>query len=159
MKGTGKVKKHEIALFLNVGGTYVRIAKSKVLKLEFDPKIEVYDFIADESPTSELEKYAPKISGMPLAMYRDEKDFAAVWEYAYGLKTGGEAVTDCLLVYKFDEDSSTTGKFKAWKADCTVVVKSLDAVEGLVEFDLPFRGTVQKGFVTDSSGTPTFTEK
>lgn len=159
MKGKGKVKKYEIALFLNAGGEYVRIAKSKELKLDFDPKVEEYDYIADESPTTELEKYAPKISGLPLTMYRGEKDFEALWDYAFNLKIGGDATTDCLMVYKFDEDATTTGKFKAWKAGCTVTVKSMNAVEGTIEFDLPFRGTIERGFVTETQGKPVFSAK
>ncbi len=156
----GKVKKHEVALFLNVGSNssknYVRIAKSKELTIDFDPKTEDYDYIADVNPTTDLEAYAPKISGLPLTMYREEKDFQAVWDYAFNLKTGGEAVSDMILVYMFDENGKTSGKYKAWNADCTVVVKSINAVDGTIEFDLPFRGTVKVGKVSMASGNPTF---
>ena len=70
----GKVKKHQIALFLNFGTAqapkYVRIKKSTELTLNFDPQTEDYDYIADESPTTDLERYAPKIEGLPLTMYK-----------------------------------------------------------------------------------------
>ena len=93
----GKVKKHQIALFLNFGTAqapkYVRIKKSTELTLNFDPQTEDYDYIADESPTTDLERYAPKIEGLPLTMYKGEPDFDALWEYAYNLKTGGDSTT------------------------------------------------------------------
>ena len=43
MKGTGKVKKYEVALFLNTGTEYVRVKKSTELTLNFDPTTEDYD--------------------------------------------------------------------------------------------------------------------
>lgn len=161
MATTGKVKKYEIALFLNTGtaseAAYTRIKKSTELKLDFGAKTEEYDYIADENPTTELEKYQPEIKGLPLTMYRDEDDFKALWDYAYNLKIGGDAVTDMLLVYKFDEDATNTGKWKAWRAGCAVVVTDMDAVDGKLTFDLPFRGTIEKGTVVETSGKPVFT--
>lgn len=158
----GKVKKHQIALFLNFGTAqapkYVRIKKSTELTLNFDPQTEDYDYIADESPTTDLERYAPKIEGLPLTMYKGEPDFDALWEYAYNLKTGGDSTTDMLLVYKFDEDAKTTGQWKAWKAGCAVVIKQLNAVDGTLEVDFPMRGTILRGTVKQGTDdAPTFT--
>lgn len=158
MKGEGKVKKYEVVPFIKIKGAadYVQIKKSTELKLEFGAATEEYDYISDESPTTELEKYKPEISGLPLTMYREEPDFAAIWDIAYNLRTGGDAVADLLLVYKFDEDSAKTGTWKAWNVPATVVVKTLDAVEGKIEFDLQMRGTVKRGTVTEESGKPKF---
>lgn len=158
MKGEGKVKKYEVVPFIKPKGAtdYLQIKKSTELKLEFGASVEEYDYISDESPTSELEKYKPEISGLPLTMYREEADFAAIWDIAYNLKVGGEAVVDLLLVYKFDEDAAKTGIWKAWNVPATVVVKTLDAVEGKIEFDLQMRGTVKRGTVTEESGKPKF---
>lgn len=154
MAYTGKVKKYQIALFLKIKDKYVRIAKSKSLALDFNPTLVTTEYIADESATTDLESYNPKVDGLPLTMYKGEPDFDAIWDYAYNLKTGGDATSEALMVYKFDEDAKTTGKFKAWKCEATVAVKKMDAVEGTLEFDLPFRGTVQRGFVTESDGQP-----
>lgn len=157
----GKVKKFQIALFLNLGTTqepkYTRIKKSTELTLNFDPQTEDYDYIADESPTTDLERYAPKIEGLPLTMYKGEPDFEGLWNFAYNLKTGGDSVTDALLVYMFDEDAKKTGQWKAWKAECAVVIKQMNAVDGTLEFDLPFRGTVQRGTVSKTEDIPVFT--
>ena len=158
MEGTGKVKKYEVALFLKTGKAvnYTRIKKATDLKIEFNADVHEYDYIADVSPTSELEKYKPQITGLPLTMYREEPDFAMLWDLAYGLKVGGEAVGEMLLVYKFDEDAETTGQWKAWSAPATIIIKTLDAVEGKLEFDVQPRGTITQGTVTESGGNPTF---
>lgn len=162
VKRTGKVQKFEIAAWLNAGTAsaedYVRIKKSTELTLEFDPQTEDYDYIADESGTTDLESYKPAISGLPLTMYRDDPDFKALWDYAYNLKTGGDSITDLVMVYKFDEDAVATGTYKAWKADVSVIIQNINAVDGTLEFDLPFRGTVKKGTVTEVEGKPVFTE-
>lgn len=158
MKGTGKIKKYEVALFLKAAtaSDYVRIKKATDLKLSFNAKTETYDYIADENPTTELEQYKPEITGLPLTMYRDEPDFAMIWDFAYNLKTGGNSTADILLVYKFDEEAEATGKFKAWHCGATVIVKTLDAVAGKLEFDLRMRGTVERGTVSDTNGKPVF---
>lgn len=158
MKGKGKVRKYEVALFLKTATSsdYVRIKKATDLKLSFNAKTETYDYIADENPTTELEQYKPEITGLPLTMYREEPDFALLWDYAYNLKTGGDSAAEILLVYKFDEDAETTGQFKAWHCGATVIVKTLDAVAGKLEFDLQLRGTVERGTVKEALGKPTF---
>lgn len=163
MANIGKVKKHEVALFLNTGtkgaAKYIRIAKAKDITLSFEPKTEEYDYIADENPTTDLEMYAPKITGLPLTMYREEADFKAIWDYAYNLKTGGEANTDMILVFKFDIDAKASGKFRAWKSDCTVIVKDVKPIEGTIEFDLAFRGSIIKGHSEVGEAGPVFTEQ
>lgn len=160
MKGEGKVKKYEVVPFLKTKGSqdYVRIKKSTELKLDFGADTQKYDYISDENPTTELEKYKPEISGLPLTMYKEEPDFALIWDLAYNLKIGGDAVAELLLVYKFDEDAAKTGTWKSWNVPATVVVKTLDAVEGKIEFDLQMRGTIARGTVTESSGKPVFKE-
>lgn len=156
----GKIKKHEIALFINAGTkeapNFIRIKKATELKLSFNAKTEDYDYIADENPTTELEQYQPGIEGLPLTMYREEPDFKMLWDYAYNLKTGGESTTNALCVFKFDEEAPTTGKWKAWHFDVSVIIKELDAVEGKLQFDLKLKGTVEKGTVTENEGKPLF---
>ena len=53
------IKKHRIGLFVNTGTkaspTWKRIKKSTELTLAMNPETEDYDYIADESPTTELE--------------------------------------------------------------------------------------------------------
>ena len=155
---SGKVKKYEIALFLKGSDDkYIRIKKATELKIDFGADTQDYDYIADENPTTELEQYKPEISGLPLTMFRDEDDFKLLWDFAYNLKTGGDAVCDALLVYKFDTDAVTSGKWKAWSAPMTVIISTMDAVEGTLEFDLQFRGTIQRGTVTEEEGKPVFT--
>lgn len=155
-----RVKKHMIALFINTGTKdspkWVRIKKATKLEIKLDPQKQDYDYISDESPTTELESYKPGIDGMPLTMYKGEPDFDFIWEKFYGLATGADAKVDAMIVFIFDE---TAGAYKAWLTEATLSIDSMNAVEGTITFDLPFGGTVEKGTAKLQAGVPTFTKK
>ena len=55
------VKKHKIALFLHNGTKYVRIKKSETLTLSMNPEETEYNYIADESASTEVDSYKPTI--------------------------------------------------------------------------------------------------
>ncbi|MDD7511054.1 MAG: hypothetical protein PUK21_01530 [Peptostreptococcaceae bacterium] len=154
-----RVKKHMIALFLNTGTTelpkWTRIKKSTKLELKLDPQKQDYDYISDESATTELEGYKPSIDGMPLTMYKGEPDFDFVWQKFYNLATGAAAKVEAMVVFIFDESE---GSYKAWQTEATLTIDSMDAVEGTITFDLPFGGNVIKGTAKLESGNPTFTK-
>lgn len=151
------VKKHLIALFLNTGEkgtpTWTRIKKSTELTIAMNPETEEQDYIADESPTSELVGYAPKIE-QPLKMIETEPDFEYIWDKFYTMSTGETAKTEYLIVFMFEKDSQ--GEFKAWKGEATVICNELNAVDSEINFELAFGGTVEKGTATVEAGKPTY---
>ena len=155
------IKKHLVALFINTGTsaspTWVRIKKSTELTVGMNPETEDYDYIADESPTTELTNYAPSIEGNPLTMYEDEDDFLAIWDYFYNMKTGDDAKTDCLLVYMFNAATvSSIDYYQAWKSECVISVDEMNAVDSQLQFNILMGGTVGKGYASVSNGTPTY---
>lgn len=154
-----KVKKTMIALFINAGTStepsWVRIKKSTALEIGLNPETTDYDYIADENPTIELDRYKPSIAGMPLTMYKGEPDFNAIWTRFYDLKTGSDAKTEAMVVFMFDGDN--TGGYKAWKTEATLAISSMNAVDGTITFDLPFGGEIEKGTAKLVEGVPTFT--
>ena len=72
------VKKHQIALMLNKGTStspvWTRIKKSTELTISMNPETEENDYIADESPTTELKNYKPSID-QDLTMMKGEDDY------------------------------------------------------------------------------------
>lgn len=151
------IKKHLIALFINAGTSsdpkWTRIKKSTQLTIALNPETEEVDYIADENPTTELTKYAPKIE-QPLKMIKDEPDFEFIWDRFFSLATGEDAKAEYMIVFMFDKDE--TGAYKAWKGDSVISCNELNAVDSEISFDLAFGGTVDKGTATVVSGTPTF---
>ena len=159
----GMVKKWEIAPFLNKGTaqspSWFRIKKSTALDLLMNPETKEYDYIADESPTTELDKYKPSLS-QALTMYKGEEDYEYVFDKFFNMSVGEDAKTEILLVFfqePVDESLAPT-HFKAWKSGCVISVNDLNGVDSVLNFDVTFGGTVAKGYVTVTEGVPSFTE-
>lgn len=157
------VKKWKIAPFLNKGTTaspdWFRIKKSTALDLMMNPETKEFDYIADESPTTELDKYKPSLS-QALTMYKDEDDYEFVFDKFFNMSVGEDAKTEILLVFYQEpvDEGDTHTHFKAWKSSCVISVNDLNGVDSVINFDVTFGGTVSKGYVTISSGVPSFTE-
>lgn len=162
------VKKHKIALFLQNDAVYVRVKKSTALTLSMNPVETEYDYIADESPTTEVEDYKPSID-QDLSMYKGEKDYEMMFPYFYDMKTGSDAHTGCMIVFMNEpvdadgapiEDGATTAVagYKAWKTDSVISVQDLNATDKKLNFKVIFGGGVTKGIATMAEGVPTFAE-
>lgn len=154
------VKKHMIAVFLDTGNdisnpNFTRIKKSVEFSLALNPETVVYDYIADESPTEELDKYKPSIS-QPLTMYKGEPDFDMIFDRFFNLDVGLEAHARVMLVFMFD--GTPEKGYKAWESDCVISIDTLDSVASQITFNVLFGGTVRKGLATMVDGKPAFTE-
>ena len=151
----GMVKKHKIALFLKDSDGYKRVKKSESLTISMNPEEVEYDYIADEVPTTELDKYKPSID-QDLTMYKGEEDYEMIFPYFYEMRTGTDAHMDCMVVFMQEEE--TSGGYKAWQTDSVISVQDLSAVDKKLNFKVLFGGEIKKGTATMSDGTPTFTE-
>lgn len=161
------VKKHKIALFLKNESTFKRIKKSETLTLSMNPTKTEHDYIADESPTTELDKYNPSID-QDLTIFKGEEDYEMIWPYFYEMKTGAEAHTDCMIVFMHEpvdesgnpaENPESIAGYKAWLTDSVISVQDMNAVDSKLNFKVLFGGTVKKGTATVVDGVPTFKEK
>lgn len=159
------VRKHEIGLFLDVApwtteahtSSYKRVKKGTELTLSLNPETVDYDYIADEFPTTELDKYKPSIA-QTLTMYQGEDDFDFVWDKFYNLSAGSDAKTKCMLVFMFDAETvGEVTSYKAWEAECIISVNEINAVDKTIGFDILFGGDVVQGSATMAAGVPTFT--
>lgn len=158
------VKKYHIGLFLDKtpkeeAPTWFRVKKSVSLDLTMNPELKEYDYIADESPTSELDKYAPAIS-QDLTMYKGEADYDFVFERFFNQSVGEDAHTNVLIVFykhPVDEAAEPT-HFKAWMTDSILSINDMNGVDSVLNFDVKFGGTTKKGYVTVTGGNVEFTE-
>ena len=159
MGNKGIVKKWKIAPFINKGTSdnpdWVRIKKSTALDISLNPVTQDFDYISDESPTTELMSYKPSFN-QALTMYKGEPDYDLVFKKFYELKTGDDAKADVLIVFFQEEDPA--GTFKAWQSEAIISIQNMNAVDSTISFDVLFGGTVKKGTVTLLSGKPVFTE-
>lgn len=154
------VKKHQIGLFIDTGNDttspkFRRIKKSTELTISMNPETQTFDYIADESPTTELNKYAPSID-QPLTMYEGEDDFKMLFERFFKMHVGTEAHARVMIVFMFAGD--TTNGYLAWESDSILQISEMNAVDSTLTMNVTFGGTVRKGVATVLDGIPTFTE-
>lgn len=154
------VQKHKVAPFLNKGTAlspeWIRIKKSTAFSINLNPETQEYDYISDESPTTEIKRYKPSLN-QALTMYKGEEDYDLVFDRFFKLATGKDAETDFLLV--FFQESKTVGDetyYKAWKCSSVMAISDLNSVDSTITFDLYLNGTMGKGYVTIVDGEPVY---
>lgn len=169
-KKTQLVKKHKIGLFLkNEREKFVRMKKSVSLTLSMNPQEEENDYIADESPTTELVDYKPSID-QDLVMYAGEPDYEMMWKYFYELHTGSDAHTDCMVVFMHrpvdakgndipvGDTTTEVAGYRAWLTDSIISIQDMNATEKKLNFKVLFGGGITHGIATVSEEEgPVFT--
>ena len=151
------IKKYHVALFLN-GGTptepeWKQIKKSTDNTITMNAETQTFDYITDESPTTEINRYAPSLS-QPITMYKGEPDYEFVFDKFFNQAVGAAAHSDILIVFYGADDSSA---YKAWKASCILQIDNMNPVESTITATITFNGTTDKGTVVVTDGVPEFT--
>lgn len=150
-------KKHLNYLFLNTGTketpAWVRVSKSTDFAIAYNGETEVFDYIANENPTTELQRYSPSIPQTQKAIIGDGiYDFIA--DMARKQKTGLDAVVQAMIVRQ-QKDSS--GKNLAETFNALLTIDTDDFVAGTITYTIAQRGDVTLGTATVAEGKPTFT--
>jgi len=151
------LKKFHTALFINTGTVLVpvwtRIEKSTDNAIADNPEMKTYDFIVDESPTDEVDRYKPSLS-QPITMYKGNADFEYFFTKHYEQHTGADAHSQILVVYY---GSDVASAYKSWLANCVVSISNFNPVESVITADLSINGTIDQGTTVVTSGVPVFT--
>ena len=156
------VKKHMVALYAKPRDSLVRVCKSTAFDLNMNPQTKEYDYIADEVPTTELDRYSPSLN-QALTMYKGEPDFEALKGKFYNLAVGSEAKVPVLIVFFYEPlDTDDMGSAKVFRAmyapNAVMVINNYNSVESTLTFDLHFNGGLQSGHAAYEDGVPSFTE-
>lgn len=151
------IKKYHVALFLN-GGTpsvpvWKQIKKSTDNTITMNAETQTFDYITDEAPTTEINRYAPSLS-QPITMYKGEPDYEFVFDKFFNQAVGAAAHSDILIVFYGADDSSA---YKAWKASCILQIDNMNPVESTITATITFNGTTEKGSAVVTNGVPVFT--
>jgi hypothetical protein len=151
------IKKFHIALFLNTGTSvspvWKQIKKSTDNTITMNPETKVFDYIVDESPTTEIDRYAPSLS-QPITMYKGEDDFEYIFDKFFDQSTGDDAHSEILVVF-YNADVTTS--YKAWKCSCVLSMDNMNPVESTITVSITFNGTTDKGTAAVTAGVPVFT--
>lgn len=150
------IKKYHVALFLNTGTdispVWKQIRKSTDNTISMNAEMMTFDYIVDESPTDEVDRYKPSLS-QPITMYKGEDDYEYLFGKFFNQDTGADAHSQILIVF-YGADVATS--YKAWKSDCVLVFDNMNPVESTITANINFNGTTDKGTVAVTNGVPVF---
>lgn len=151
------IKKYHVALFLNGGTTSVpdwkQIKKSTDNTITMNAETQSFDYIVDEAPTTEINRYAPSLS-QPITMYKGEDDYEFVFDKFFDQAVGADAHSEILIVF-YGADAASA--YKAWKASCILQIDNMNPVESTITATITFSGTTDKGTAVVTDGVPVFT--
>jgi hypothetical protein len=151
------IKKHHVALFLNTGTdpspVWKQIKKSTDNTISMNPETMTFDYIVDESPTTEIDRYSPSLS-QPITMYKGEDDYEYIFGKFFDQAVGADAHSQILIVF-YGADVTTS--YKAWKCDCVLAMDNMNPVESTITVNITFNGTTDTGTAAVTAGVPVFT--
>jgi hypothetical protein len=137
------------------GFDWVRVDKSTVFALAFNPQEETFSYIDAPNDATEISSYRPELpqeivldSGNPL--------YVAMHDFCMSMPIGSDAEVPCLLVMP---DSSTGEATKGYLWEhATISPTELNSVDGKLTFSMKLNGVKKNGTVTASGGTFVFAE-
>lgn len=129
------------------------VKKSTAFSISLNPQTQSFDFISNDTTQTEVINYQPSID-QEVTMFKGEPDYDAFFKLFYNLPTGTAAHRDLLIVFYQEKGADSAGEtfYKAWKADATIQVNTLDSVAGTISVNFGLNDR-ENGAVA-ISGTP-----
>ena len=150
-----KITKNMAAIFVDTSTgesaeEWSRIDKSTIFGLDMNPESKSFDYIDQELPTEEIERYAPAMDqeiatrkGNPMYEFMAEKFYNC--DLAHGKS---------LLCFP----ENAKGEKKAWLvSDTTFSLTKADWVEGKLTWKMSFGGNIDRGTWEITDGKVNFT--
>lgn len=137
------------------GRKWVRIDKSTIFDLAFNPQETTSGYIDTANDTTQVTSYQPEL---PQEIILDNSNplFKIMFPFCMQMPTGADAVVPVLLRVPDMETGQPTDAFE-W-AQAIVSPTDLATVDGKLNFSLKLNGDAVKGTVTDGTdGEPVFT--
>jgi hypothetical protein len=151
------LKKTNFAMFLNSGTesvpVWVRQGKTTDNTITHNPETVDYDYVENDSPSSEVKQYKPSLS-YPLTMYKGDPAYEYIWSKAKTLAVGADAHTQVLVVFYADVQGA--GYF-AWLANAILVIDNINPVDATITVNVNFNGTVDNGIAVVTDNVPVYT--
>lgn len=156
------IKTSAVAAFLNTTPSessedWQRIRKQNELNISYDAEVSEENYIDEDGPTSEVERYKVSFDGEYVAYKGD-----AVFEYLDTIRktraTGASAQTDVLLVNIYD---ATGNSYSAEKSKAVITITEFGGEGGggkvHINYSVNLNGDPQVGTCTVTDGKPAFT--
>lgn len=139
------------------GFDWVRVDKSTIFALAFNPQEETFSYINAPNDTTEITSYQPELP-QEIVLDNENPLYVAMKAFAMRFPVGSDAEVPCLLVMPNSETGEPTEGY-LWE-HATISVQDLNTVEGngKLAFTMKLNGVKKDGTVTASDGTFVFAE-
>ena len=155
-----KLRKHQFIPMIDISESihtnewkpdWQRIKKSTIFALNPNPQTVTQDYISDEFPIEEIEKYQPELP-QEQALYEGDPVYDFLFKQFYNLPVGTAVQRPALLLFGGTEK-------KAWQIkQTTLVLGELNTVDGKLSFTMKFGGNIDRGtYAISDAGVTTFT--
>lgn len=137
------------------GFDWVRVDKSTIFALAFNPQEETFSYINAPNDSTEVTSYQPEL---PQEIVLDSSNplYVAMNDFAMKMPVGSDAEVPCLLVMP---DASTGEATKGYLWEHAIIsMQELNSVDGKLTFTMKLNGVKKDGTVTASDGTFVFAE-
>lgn len=134
------------------GNDWVRVDKSTIFELSFNPQEETYGYIDAANDSTEVTSYQPEL---PQEIVLDSANplYQAMFDFCMRFPVGSDANVPCLVVTPDEEGKAARGFL--WE-DAAISPQALNTVDGVLTFTMRLNGRVTEGTVTASDGTFAF---
>lgn len=133
--------------------TWVRIDKSTIFELSFNPSEETVGYIDSANDSTYIKSYAPELP-QEITLDNDNPLFKVMLPFMMGMPTGSSANVPVMLVYPDLETGKATDAM-VWE-EAIVSPQTINTVDGKLTFTLKLNGDAIKGTVSELEGTWTF---
>ena len=168
MEEGNEVKRTEIVGFIDVAkASTIDEASWKIFgkgvttaSYAYNPNSESETWIVEDNARTTLNSYALSIAGEQTCLY-GEPVFDFINELRYKMAVGNDAVTNLLLVDKYDHTGTgASTEFKAQVFKCVIQIESYGGDGGAkpkISYTIGVNGNPTNGTVVMTDGVPVFT--
>lgn len=132
---------------------YVPIDLSTEFEFDWNPNEETYSYIKDANDSTEVTGYAPQME-QEIALESTNPMYSYLFPKFMSMPKGSDLNVPCLLCVPDDKGAVTVGYL--WK-DAQLSPQNLNTVDGKLVFNINFNGDVEKGTVSVSGSSITYT--
>lgn len=127
MTAITKVKRSDLAHFLNTGSAFDRIRKATSGTVNMNPQTTTEQYIDEDTATTSVDGYQPSMEA-PMTAYEGDPIFDYLLPLYQAHSIGAAVETTYLEVYKFK--ASGQNAYEAKKNDCTISISSFGGDAG-----------------------------
>lgn len=141
---------------VGTGNDWVRIDKSTIFELSFNPQEETQGYIDTANDTTYVKSYQPELP-QEIILDNSNELYKLMHPFCMKMPTGSSAEVPTLLVMP---DMSTGKATAGYKWDKSIVSPgSLNTVDGKLSFTLKLNGKIDNGTVTFTDGKAVFSDE